>query len=249
VVSDRVSGQRSKLYNILAERQLIRYYDSLTEQGRKEVSSSIHDVVHGYTGLTADAVRELREKEGIQLDYFPSFEESWTGYVDHNLPHIIVFWLLSFALTGLTYFFFRARPCLFLVPVSDKPSKLVMPLAGLFGATDEDKRIGRELVSPHEDLLDREIRGWLRKVLTGDANVACTIIRGDCNFARYATLAEGCDAIVIITDWNEFKHLDMVRLKTLMRQPIVVDGRNIYEPETMKAIGFTYRGMGRGYDG
>jgi len=33
------------------------------------------------------------------------------------------------------------------------------------------------------------------------------------------------------------------------RQPIVVDGRNIYEPETMKAIGFTYRGMGRGYDG
>jgi len=62
-------------------------------------------------------------------------------------------------------------------------------------------------------------------------------------------LAEGCDAIVIITDWNEFKHLDMVRLKPLMRQPIVVDGRNIYEPETMKAMGFTYRGMGRGYDG
>jgi UDPglucose 6-dehydrogenase len=62
-------------------------------------------------------------------------------------------------------------------------------------------------------------------------------------------LAEGCDAVVVITDWNEFKHLDVARLKTLMRQPIVVDGRNIYEPETMKTAGFTYRGVGRGYDG
>jgi len=62
-------------------------------------------------------------------------------------------------------------------------------------------------------------------------------------------LAEGCDAVVIVTDWNEFKHLDMARLKKLMRRPIIVDGRNIYEPETMKALGFTYRGMGRGYAG
>ena len=60
-------------------------------------------------------------------------------------------------------------------------------------------------------------------------------------------LAEGCDAVVIITDWNEFKHLDMARVKRLMRQPIMVDGRNIYEPETMRSLGFTYRGMGRGY--
>ena len=60
-------------------------------------------------------------------------------------------------------------------------------------------------------------------------------------------LAKGCDAVVVVTEWNEFKHLDMGRVKTLMRQPIVVDGRNIYEPETMKALGFTYRGIGRGY--
>ena len=60
-------------------------------------------------------------------------------------------------------------------------------------------------------------------------------------------LAEGCDAVVVVTEWNEFKNLDMGRVKTLMRQPIMVDGRNIYEPETMKALGFTYRGIGRGY--
>jgi len=60
-------------------------------------------------------------------------------------------------------------------------------------------------------------------------------------------LAKGCDAVVVVTDWNEFKHLDMGRVKALMRQPVIVDGRNIYEPETMKALGFTYRGIGRGY--
>ncbi len=60
-------------------------------------------------------------------------------------------------------------------------------------------------------------------------------------------LAEGCDAVIVITDWNEFKHLDMARIKKLMRQPVLVDGRNIYEPQTMKALGFAYRGIGRGY--
>jgi len=60
-------------------------------------------------------------------------------------------------------------------------------------------------------------------------------------------LAQGCDALLIITDWNEFKQLNLPRIRDIMRQPIIVDGRNIYEPETMSALGFTYRGIGRGY--
>lgn len=59
--------------------------------------------------------------------------------------------------------------------------------------------------------------------------------------------AEGADALIIATEWNEFKQLNLARLKEVMRRPIVVDGRNIYEPEVMRALGFTYRGMGRGY--
>jgi UDPglucose 6-dehydrogenase len=61
-------------------------------------------------------------------------------------------------------------------------------------------------------------------------------------------VAEGCDALVVVTEWNEFKHLDMARVKELMRQPILMDGRNIYPPEAMQALGFTYRGVGRGYN-
>ncbi len=60
-------------------------------------------------------------------------------------------------------------------------------------------------------------------------------------------MAQGTDALVVITEWNEFKHLSLPRLKEAMRQPIVVDGRNIYDVEQMKALGFTYRGVGRGY--
>ena len=61
-------------------------------------------------------------------------------------------------------------------------------------------------------------------------------------------LAQGCDAIVVITEWNEFKHLDMARIKPLMRQPVLIDGRNIYDPEAVQELGFVYRGMGRGFD-
>jgi UDPglucose 6-dehydrogenase len=62
-------------------------------------------------------------------------------------------------------------------------------------------------------------------------------------------VAQGANALVVVTDWNEFIHLDMQRVKEAMRQPIVVDGRNIYDAEVMGEMGFTYRGFGRGYNG
>jgi UDPglucose 6-dehydrogenase len=59
-------------------------------------------------------------------------------------------------------------------------------------------------------------------------------------------VAEGADALVIITEWNEFKSLDMYQIKNSMRRPVLIDGRNVYEASEMKRIGFTYRGIGRG---
>ncbi len=63
------------------------------------------------------------------------------------------------------------------------------------------------------------------------------------------SMAEGCDALLVMTEWNEFKHLDLERIHDLMRQPALFDGRNIYEPEKMSSLGFLYRGFGRGYNG
>jgi UDPglucose 6-dehydrogenase len=59
-------------------------------------------------------------------------------------------------------------------------------------------------------------------------------------------MAQGCDALVVVTEWNEFKQLDLEQIKGLLRQPVLFDGRNIYDPARMKALGFTYRGIGRG---
>jgi UDPglucose 6-dehydrogenase len=61
-------------------------------------------------------------------------------------------------------------------------------------------------------------------------------------------LAQGCDAVIVCTEWNEFKHLDLQRLHDAMRRPILIDGRNIYDPAEIASYGFQYRGVGRGYN-
>jgi UDPglucose 6-dehydrogenase len=58
--------------------------------------------------------------------------------------------------------------------------------------------------------------------------------------------ARGADALVLLTEWNEFRNLDMDRIKTLMRRSLFLDLRNVYEPDKVKALGFDYHGVGRG---
>jgi len=57
--------------------------------------------------------------------------------------------------------------------------------------------------------------------------------------------ARGADAVLILTEWDEFAGLDLPRLHSLLKYPIVVDGRNLYNPESMAALGFTYYSVGR----
>lgn len=59
-------------------------------------------------------------------------------------------------------------------------------------------------------------------------------------------VAEGADAIILATEWNEFKQLDFGRIKTSMRGNIILDGRNLWDSETLRSLGFDYYGMGRG---
>jgi UDPglucose 6-dehydrogenase len=57
--------------------------------------------------------------------------------------------------------------------------------------------------------------------------------------------AQDADAVLILTDWKEFAHLDLVRLNQVVRFPIVIDGRNLYKPQQMLDHGFTYVSVGR----
>jgi UDPglucose 6-dehydrogenase len=56
---------------------------------------------------------------------------------------------------------------------------------------------------------------------------------------------EGADALLVVTEWNEFREPDFARIKSLMRRPAIFDGRNIYNPQTLRELGFHYEGIGR----
>lgn len=60
------------------------------------------------------------------------------------------------------------------------------------------------------------------------------------------TACSGADCLVFVTEWNEFKELDFSRVKKTLRRPLIVDGRNMYDPAKMKKLGFTYVCIGRG---
>ena len=60
----------------------------------------------------------------------------------------------------------------------------------------------------------------------------------------YETMS-GADALLILTDWEDFKNLDLAKVKSLLKAPIIVDARNLYDPKKMKESGFTYKSVGR----
>ena len=77
------------------------------------------------------------------------------------------------------------------------------------------------------------------KVLSGETRTGVTLCENEYD------AAEGAEALVLATEWNQFRSLDLERLKRLLARPVIVDLRNIYEPDTMRKKGFEYTGVGR----
>ncbi|HZI17326.1 MAG TPA: UDP-glucose/GDP-mannose dehydrogenase family protein [Pyrinomonadaceae bacterium] len=107
-----------------------------------------------------------------------------------------------------------------------------------------------------DDLRESPAVDVIRELLDGGARVrafdpvAVERARAELPGVEFAeneyAAAEGADCLVLATEWNQFRALDMARLKGLLRRPLVADLRNIYEPEAMKRLGFDYVGVGRG---
>lgn len=57
---------------------------------------------------------------------------------------------------------------------------------------------------------------------------------------------EGADALALVTEWNEFRHADLEHVKSLLKEPVIFDGRNVYDPAKLRRSGFRYYGIGRG---
>jgi UDPglucose 6-dehydrogenase len=56
---------------------------------------------------------------------------------------------------------------------------------------------------------------------------------------------QGCDTLIITTEWNQFRNLDLLKIKKLLKSPILLDLRNLYNPASLKSLGFIYEGVGR----
>jgi UDPglucose 6-dehydrogenase len=65
-----------------------------------------------------------------------------------------------------------------------------------------------------------------------------------CAETNYDAL-NGADALAIVTDWNEYRHPDFARIKSTLARPVVIDGRNLYDPAKMRSLGFIYHSIGR----
>jgi UDPglucose 6-dehydrogenase len=138
----------------------------------------------------------------------------------------------------------------------------VLKVRDLLGGTLEGKTIGvlGLAFKPNtDDVRDAPALTVIRSLMNQGAKVkaydpvametASSELKGWIPCDNPYDVADGVDALVILTEWNEFKQLDMERIRKSMKQPILVDGRNIYNPQDMRDQEFTYRGVGRGYNG
>lgn len=137
--------------------------------------------------------------------------------------------------------------------------KLGERVVGALGGTAEGKTIAiwglafkaetddmRE--SPAIDLIESLVAGGARvRVHDPEALGTAQVVFGDrIEYASHMYDAlEDADALVIVTEWLEFRNPNFERIKQRLKQPIVVDGRNLYDPERMRAMGFTYLSIGR----
>ena len=120
--------------------------------------------------------------------------------------------------------------------------KTVAVLGLSFKANTDDIRY-----APSIDMINMiKNEGAKVKVFDPKAMKKARRVLTDIAFCKDAySAAKNSDCLAIVTDWDEFKEMDLKRVKRLMKQTIIVDGRNIYNPNTVKRIGFKYKEKGR----
>jgi UDPglucose 6-dehydrogenase len=126
--------------------------------------------------------------------------------------------------------------------IGDLSGKRVAVLGLAFKPNTDDLRDGKSIeIIAQLSSLGAEIRAY--------DPIAIDNARKAYPHATYCTdpyqAADGADAVIIVTEWNEFKFLDFTRLKEIMRMPLVFDGRNMFDPERIRNKGIEYYCVGR----
>jgi UDPglucose 6-dehydrogenase len=141
----------------------------------------------------------------------------------------------------------------------DQKRRLFQKLSAALGGKLEGKRIaiwGLAFKPRTDDMRDAPSLTLIDELLAAGASVIAhdPVAMGEARHRlgdrisyaenEYAAL-DGSDALAVVTDWHEYRHPDFARIKTHLRQPVIIDGRNLYSGEKLREMGFTYRSIGR----
>ncbi|MDO8886353.1 UDP-glucose/GDP-mannose dehydrogenase family protein [Candidatus Oleimmundimicrobium sp.] len=115
--------------------------------------------------------------------------------------------------------------------------------------------LGLSFIPDTDDIRDAASIDIIRALLAEGADVKATDPVATFNMKKmfpklmyfedvYETV-KNCDALILVTEWNEYKGIDFAKVKNLMRKPIIIDGRNLFNREELEKLGFYYEGIGR----
>ena len=142
----------------------------------------------------------------------------------------------------------------------DQKHRLFQKLQSAFDGNLKGARVavwGLAFKPNTDDMREAPALTLIEDLLAAGASVAAhdpvAMVEAKHRLGDSVTLAEtsydalnGADALAVVTDWNEYRHPDFNRIKSLLRRPVIVDGRNLYAPQRMTDLGFTYHSIGRG---
>lgn len=140
----------------------------------------------------------------------------------------------------------------------EQPKRFVEKISAAVGGFTGKKIavLGLAFKANTDDMRDAKSLDVIAAVLAGGGEVVaydpiaienCKRIFPQITYVRNAyEAAEGADAVVVVTEWNEFKQINLEKLKGAMKGTQVFDGRNLYDPDKMRRAGFDYAGVGRG---
>lgn len=198
-------------------------------------------------------IKAVAKGMGLDERIGPRFLQAGVGYGGSCFPKDVMALMHTMKDNGLHYEIIKAVD-----EVNERQKKSILPKLMKHMPNLKDKKIavwGLAFKPKTDDLREAPSLVIIKQLLDEGAKVRAfdpvaqenaQKIFPKIEFGKnpYDTL-KGCDALILVTEWDEFRNLDKQKIKSLLKQPIVIDGRNVYEPKEMAELGFVYEGVGR----
>lgn len=241
--------QRPIIITDIAAAEMIKYASNAFLATKISFINAIADICE----LVGADVSVVAEGMGLDPRIGPEFLKPGLGYGGSCLPKDAECFISSATAAGYDFSLLRAvqevndaRVSRFVermeTALSDLRGKTIGVLGLAFKPNTDDLRDSRavELVAA---LLDR---GATVKAHDPVAMPKCAVRLPQVHYVKNPyEAARDADALVIATEWDEFKALDLERIRDLMARPVIFDGRNVYDPKSVRALGFRYHSVGR----